>query len=113
MFIVSTILLVSEHRRAQTYRLQKDLPQCTTGYQTWIIHHASCFTGATLTEIGVYYITLRDPHNSSDDTSAHSIIFNFSYFNLVPRVFSYLSLSRSGGRVGEDPGNEVDAIFKF
>ena len=31
-----------------------------------------------------------------------------SQCNIVPRVLSYLaSLSRHGGRVGEDPGNEV------
>ena len=45
--------------------------------------HASCLTGATLTELGLYYITLRDPHNSSDNTSAYSIIVNFSYFSTV------------------------------
>ena len=29
-------------------------------------------------------------------------------FNLVPRVLSYPPLSRSRGRVGENPGNEVE-----
>ena len=54
MLMVSIILLVAERRRAQTSRLQKDLPQCTAGYKTWIMHHASCFPGVTLVEIGVF-----------------------------------------------------------
>ena len=37
-----------------TFSLQKGLPQCIAGYETWIIHHWSRFTGATLIEMGVY-----------------------------------------------------------
>ena len=61
MFIVSVIFLVAEYRRAQTSRLRKDLPQRTTGYETWIMHHTSCFTGATLIEIGVYVLPITRP----------------------------------------------------
>jgi len=44
--------------RANLNRLElpaykKGLPQCTAGYETWIMHHASWITGATLIEIGV------------------------------------------------------------
>ena len=31
----------------------KNLPYCTTGYETWTIHHASRTTGATFIEIAV------------------------------------------------------------
>ena len=57
MFIVS----ISRGYCAQEYtklnfpgRLQSDLPQCTAGYETWIMHHESFFAEATLIEIGVY-----------------------------------------------------------
>ena len=33
---------------------KKDLPQCTAGYETWIMHHGSWIMKATLVEIGVY-----------------------------------------------------------
>ena len=32
----------------------KNLPKCTAGYETWIMHHASRITGATFYEIAVY-----------------------------------------------------------
>ena len=51
LLIVFIILSVAEHRRAKT--LPKDLPKCTAGHETWIIHQASCFRGATSIEIGV------------------------------------------------------------
>ena len=35
---------------------KKDLPQCTAGYETWIMHHGSWIMEATLIEIGVYGI---------------------------------------------------------
>ena len=51
LLIVFIILSVAEHRRAKT--LPKDLPKCTAGHETWIMHQASCFRGATSIEIGV------------------------------------------------------------
>ena len=41
---VKKVFIVSKHRRAQTFRLRKDLPQRTTGYMkrgSRIIHHVS------------------------------------------------------------------------
>ena len=51
LLIVFIILSVAEHRRAKT--IPKDLPKCTAGHETWIMHQASCFRGATSIEIGV------------------------------------------------------------
>ena len=51
LLIVFIILSAAEHRLAKT--LPKDLPKCTAGHETWIMHQASCFRRATSIEIGV------------------------------------------------------------
>jgi len=62
MLMVSIIPFGFNRLELPAYK--KGLPQCTAGYETWIMHHASWITGATLIEIGAYIIGCEILHVS-------------------------------------------------